>query len=60
MKKTPFPFAKRPVCSCGVKMKLVQYKGYYDSFNYWCCENCALDNEIQKVDADSVCKGSYA
>ena len=22
-------FEKRPVCSCGVKMKLVEFKGYY-------------------------------
>lgn len=53
-------FELRPVCSCGVKMKLVEYKGYYDSFNYWRCDNCDLDNKIQKIEADKGEKGSYA
>lgn len=49
----------RPICSCGVKMKLVEYKGYYENFNYWACENCDLDNEIQKKEADKSWKGAY-
>ena len=53
-------FELRPVCSCGVKMKLVEYKGYYDSFNYWRCDNCDLDKKIQKIEADKGEKGSYA
>lgn len=53
-------FELRPVCSCGVKMKLVEYKGYYDSFNYWRCDNCDLDKKIQNIEADKGEKGSYA
>ena len=53
-------FELRPVSSCGVKMKLVEYKGYYDSFNYWRCDNCDLDKKIQKIEADKGEKGSYA
>ena len=41
-------------------MKLVEYKGYYDSFKYWRCDNCDLDNKIQKIEADKGEKGSYA
>lgn len=52
-------FEQRPKCSCGAKMKLVEYKGYYDSFKYWCCDNCSLDDEIQDIKPDSVGKGSY-
>lgn len=59
-KHVPFPFAKRPVCSCGAKMKLAQYKGYYDTFNYWCCDNCGLGDEIQRVKPDDIFKGQFA
>lgn len=56
------PFEKRPTCSCGVKMKLVEYRGYYEDFRYWDCENCKLDDEIQnnKTQADKTWFGSYA
>jgi hypothetical protein len=53
-------FEQRPTCSCGVKMKLVEYKGYYDSFNYWRCDNCKLDNRMQNAETDKKEKGSYA
>lgn len=53
-------FEDRPVCSCGVKMKLVEFKGYYESFNYWRCDNCDLDGKMQKMKPDKVDKGSYA
>lgn len=52
-------FEKRPICSCGTKMKLLSYKGYYDSFNYWRCDNCELDNQIQNIEPDKGEKGSY-
>lgn len=54
-------FEKRPVCSCGVKMKLVEYKGYYEEFRYWECNNCNLDIEIQdrKIKTDKEWLGSY-
>jgi hypothetical protein len=53
-------FEQRPTCSCGVKMKLVKFEGYYDSFNYWCCDNCDLDAKMQDAKADRTEKGSYA
>ncbi len=56
------PFEKRPTCSCGVKMKLIEYKGYYDGFRYWSCDNCALGQDMQneKYDADDSWNGYYA
>jgi len=53
-------FKDRPKCSCGVKMKLERYKGYYDLFNYWVCDNCELDKDMQDEEADRTCLGSYA
>lgn len=53
-------FKKRPMCSCGVKMKLERYEGYYDSFSYWICENCNLDNEMQDEEPDSEVRGAYS
>lgn len=53
-------FELRPVCSCGAKMKLIEYVGYYDSFNYWRCDNCDLGNKIQNIEADKGEKGAYA
>lgn len=37
------PEELRPTCSCGERMIVVQYKGYYDEFNYFGCTNCKLD-----------------
>ena len=56
------PFELRPVCSCGVKMKLVEHRGYYDEFLYWRCDSCKLDEEMnkRKYKADHLEKGSYA
>lgn len=54
-------FEKRPICSCGVKMKLIEYKGYYEEFRYWECQNCTLEKEMRNVEikADITWKGSY-
>lgn len=41
-------FIDRPTCSCGLKMESVEYEGYYDSFNYWVCQNCDLDDTASK------------
>ncbi|MBS4173502.1 hypothetical protein [Bacillus sp. FJAT-49736] len=59
--KKKMKFESRPICSCGVKMKLVEYRGYYEEFRYWDCDNCKLDDEIQNrnVEADKIWKGSY-
>ena len=53
-------FKNRPTCSCGTKMKLIKYTGYYDTFNYWRCDNCELDKEIQNAKTDKVEKGGFA
>lgn len=58
--KNNIKFEKRPMCSCGVKMKLINYMGYYDSFKYWRCDNCKLDNEIQNIKEDETERGCYA
>lgn len=52
-------FENRPTCSCGVKMKLVSYRGYYDEFNYWGCDNCNLERDMQKLKSDKEEKGGY-
>lgn len=54
------PFEIRPTCSCGVKMKLIEYSGYYDGFKYWACENCDLENQLDEYDSDEKYRGAYA
>lgn len=62
VKKKKIKLENRPVCACGVKMKLVEYRGYYDGFRYWECDNCMLDDDIQKDDVgvDRDWLGAYA
>ena len=48
----------RPTCSCGRKMRIVEYKGYYETFNYFECGYCEIDPDYYK--ADDYTKGSYA
>lgn len=52
-------FEKRPTCSCGEKMKFIEYQGYYDSFWYWDCDKCNLHDEMEKVEPDEVVRGAY-
>lgn len=54
------PFEKRPLCVCGCKMKWVSYRGYYDEFKYWQCDNCKLDDEIKAYETDDGWQGAYA
>lgn len=51
-------FKDRPICVCGCKMKLIKYKGYYESFNYWACDNCKED--LEKKECDSEWNGNYS
>lgn len=53
------PFEKRPICSCGCKMKMVEYKGYYEEFKYWECENCDIEKQMWDYEADKTFNGSY-
>jgi len=53
------PFKKRPTCACGAKMKFVEYQGYYDSFWYWDCDNCDIQDEMEKVSPDRFNRGAY-
>jgi len=50
---------KRPVCSCGIEMTFVHFKGYYDKREFWICENggCRADLEFKPDIKD---KGAYA
>jgi hypothetical protein len=56
------PLEKRPTCSCGEKMKFVEYEGYYDSFWYWDCDNkdCDLIEEMDNYRPDKKWLGAYA
>jgi hypothetical protein len=67
MKKVEFK--DRPTCSCGAKMKLIRFAGYYDEFNYWRCDNCTLNRDMQdeewaneedKIKVDSEHNGAYS
>ena len=52
------PEELRPTCSCGEKMTIVQYKGYYDKFSDFSCTKCELDADDYEPDSDWV--GHYA
>lgn len=56
MKKLPEEL--RPTCSCGERMIIVQYNGYYDEFNYFICTNCELDAD--DYESDNGWLGTYA
>jgi hypothetical protein len=50
---------KRPVCACGTEMTYAEFNGYYDSFEYWLCENNACSVKDSFV-ADITERGAYA
>ena len=56
MKKIPEEL--RPTCSCGEKMIVVNYRGYYDEFSYFSCATCELDADDYEPDGDW--SGDYA
>lgn len=53
------PEDKRPICSCGHKMELVEFIGHYDIFNYWNCSNCDLEDKINEFTPDKQKVGKY-
>jgi hypothetical protein len=53
------PENKRPVCSCGCAMNKIQYKGYYDTFEYWECPSFEC-NVLEQFEVGKVSKGSWA
>lgn len=48
----------KPVCLCGSELIVVEYSGYYDSFNTWVCsdEECAILDDMKPIHTS---KGSY-
>ena len=40
----------KPTCSCGRKMIIVEYRGYYDTFNYFDCWYCKVDPDDYKAE----------
>lgn len=49
---------KKPVCPlCGEEMEVVEYVGYYDSFNYW---ECKCSEEELKLYSKTAWRGAYA
>ena len=52
------PEEKRPTCSCGEKMTIEKYQGYYEEFNYFICDKCSVD--AGDYDADYTQHGAYA
>lgn len=52
------PEEKRPTCSCGEKMHIVEFKGYYDEFNYFECGKCEVDADDYKPDDER--RGQFA
>lgn len=59
MMKNKIDDSIRPTCSCGHKMEFVRYKGYYEEFEYWECNNpeCNIEDNIEPEDE---WRGSYA
>lgn len=49
----------RPTCACGEKMELIHYKGYYEEFKYWRCDECEIDDKMQDLDGDYSERGAY-
>lgn len=47
----------RPTCSCGEKMTIVEYVGYYETFSYFYCGECEIDPD--NYEADERIRGSY-
>lgn len=50
----------KPVCCpyCNKRMTLTKYKGYYDTFIYWSCQdNC---EQSKDSDVEDIHKGAYA
>ena len=62
MNKRKAPMSIRPTCSCGSKMKLIEYTGYYDGFMYWKCDNpkCNVTTKMEHFEPDRSWKGGYA
>lgn len=48
----------RPTCSCGEKMVIVEYNGYYDQFKFFDCYNCTIAPD--DYEADDIITGAYA
>ena len=44
----------RPTCSCGRKMTIIEYRGYYDTFHYFYCKGCKVDPYDYKADDYTV------
>lgn len=50
--------SNKPVCSCGKEMKKVDFKGYYDEFDFWECEDGCDISEGLPVDEERF--GAYS
>ena len=54
---------QKPVCKCGLEMVVIQYKGYYDSFNFWGFHKdckCTKNIRVRDFEPDEIIKGAYA
>lgn len=42
---------EKPKCRCGLDMVVIQYKGYYETFNFWGFDkNCKCTKNIRVRD----------
>jgi len=50
---------QRPTCSCGTEMTYVSFEGYYDTREFWICENkdCKAEDDFKPDVKDN---GAYA
>mgnify|MGYP001310883911 FL=1 len=53
------PIDQRPTCSCGEKMKLVEFQGYYNSFWYWDCDKCDIQDNMEQYEPDVIISENY-
>jgi hypothetical protein len=53
------PIKQRPTCSCGEKMKFVEFQGYYNSFWYWDCDKCDIQDNMEQYEPDIIISENY-
>lgn len=49
----------KPICACGSELRVVEYRGYYETFKFLNCENEQC-NYIDNAKVDDEERGAYA
>lgn len=52
----------KPKCKCGLEMRVIEYRGYYDTFKFWGYDKnckCTKDIRVRDFEADETITGAY-